>query len=252
MKVRYFSRVIVFISDLSFLEYIGESASAAFHRKVREYVQSQHPEARLRTHFREPHNPTDPIDLVNADEPPDHNISNASHHTSPSRHPHLTSPITGVDPLGSPASPRSNFSVNTLRSRLPPRHLADPLIDRFFKQVHSIFWVFPPDVFRRRLEKTYAAYDAELYGEGAECTFEEEDGNGREIERASWMCCLFTVLALGSSTSEDNELLKPWDFFGFAKGLSRVLVEDESIQSIQALLLMVASRLSLPWCSVEC
>ena len=243
MKVRSLPRIIAFISDLSFVEYIGESASAAFHWKVREYVQSQHPEARLRTRFPEPHNPNDPIDLVNPDEPPDHNISNPSHHTSPSHHPHLTSPIIGVDPLGSPASPLSNFSVNTLRSRLPPRHLADPLIDRFFKQVHSIFWVFPPDVFRRRLENTYAAYDVEMYGEGTECTFEQEEGNGREIERASWMCCLFTVLALGSSTSEDNELLKPWDFFELAKGLSRVLVEDESIQSIQALLLMVAPPL---------
>ena len=252
MKVSSFSPVIAFISDLPFVEYIGESASAAFHRKVREYVQSQRPEARLRTRFPEPRDPTDPIDLVNADEPPDHNIP-STHHTSPSHHPHLTSPVAGGDPLDSSASPRSNFSVTTLRSRLPPRHLADPLIDRFFKQVHSIFWVFPPDVFLRRLEKTYAVYDAEMYGEGTEGTFEgeEEDRNRRDIEKASWMCCLFTVLALGSSTLEDNELLKPSEFFGLAKGLSRVLVEDESIQSIQALLLMVAP-LSPLWCSMEC
>jgi hypothetical protein len=212
-------------------EYIGESSSVAFHRKVREYVQSQRPEVRLGARFPEPHNPTSPVDLVNPDEPTDH--------TSPSQHhSHLTPPTAGT------SSPRSILSSSTLRSRLPPRHLADPLIDRFFKQVHSIFWVFPPNVFLRRLERTYAAYEADLYGEEGAFDDENEDDGGdlgerREIERASWMCCVFTVLALGCSTSDDNELVRPSEFFAAAKGLARVVLEDESIQSIQALLLMV-------------
>ena len=127
-------------------EYIGESASAAFHRKVREYVQSQRPGARLGGRYPEPHDPTELVDLVNADEPPD-----------------ATAQTPGV--VG--ASPRSTFSSSpmTLRGRLPPRHLADSLIDRFFKQVHSIFWVFPPDQFLRRLDKTYLFYDFDLYGD---------------------------------------------------------------------------------------
>jgi hypothetical protein len=54
------------------------------------------------------------------------------------------------------------------------------------------------------------------------------------------MCCVFTVLALGCSTDDNgHDVLKPSDFFAAAKCLSRVVVEDESIQSIQALLLMV-------------
>jgi len=61
----------------------------------------------------------------------------------------------------------------------------------------------------------------------------------------SWMCCVFTVLALGCSTDDNgHDILKPSDFFAAAKCLSRVVVEDESIQSIQALLLMVPPRLS--------
>jgi hypothetical protein len=213
------------------LEYIGESASVAFHRKVREYVQSQRPDARLiGARFPEPHDPTDPVDLVNADEPTDHHTI-PDHSTSP--HTHLTSPLPGLS-----SSPTSIFSSSTtLRSRLPPRHLADPLIDRFFKQVHSIFWVFSPDYFIRLLDGTYAAYEADLYGEDAETVLGEDER--WKFEKPSWMCSLFTVLALGSSSGEDGELFKPSDFFAVAKGLSRALVEDESIESIQALLLMV-------------
>jgi aldehyde dehydrogenase (NAD+) len=160
------------------------------------------------------------LDLVNADESPDS----------------ATVDTPGV--FG--ASPQSVFSTSpiTLRGRLPPRHLVDPLIDRFFKQVHSIFWVFPPDQFLRRLEKTYSFYDSDLYGE-ADRSYDGSDR--REVEAPSWMCCLFTVLALGCSTTDESahDILKPSDFFSSAKGLSRCVVEDESIQSIQALLLMV-------------
>ena len=61
------------------LEYIGESASVAFHRKVREYVESQRPGARLVTRqlserFTEPHDPSEPVDLVNTDETQDTNV----------------------------------------------------------------------------------------------------------------------------------------------------------------------------------
>jgi hypothetical protein len=160
------------------------------------------------------------VDLVNADETPDASVE--------------TSGALG-------ASPRSTFSSSpmTLRGRLPPRHLADPLIDRFFKQVHSIFWVFPPDQFERRLDKTYLFYDLDLYGE-ADRSYDDMDRT--EIEVPSWMCCLFTVLALGCSTDDkSNDVLKPSDFFSSAKCLSRCVIEDESIQSIQALLLMVCN-----------
>lgn len=209
----------------------------AFHRKVREYVQSQRPEARLiGARFPEPHDPSDPPDLVNADEPTDHHT--IPDHASP--HTHLTSPLPGLS-----SSPASFFSSSTsLRSRLPPRHLADPLIDRFFKQVHSIFWVFSPDYFLRLLDRTYAAYEADLYGEDAEAVLGEDER--WKVDKPSWMCSLFTVLALGSSSGEDGELVKPSDFFAVANGLSRALVEDETIESIQALLLMVPTAFG--WC----
>lgn len=190
----------------------------AFHQKVRQYVQSQRPGARLGARYPEPHDPAEPIDLINADEPPDATVE--------------TPGVVG-------ASPRNTFSSSpmTLRGRLPPRHLADPLIDRFFKQVHSIFWVFPPDQFLRRLDNTYLFYDLDLYGEGGQSY---NDMDRMEVEAPSWMCCLFTVLALGCSTDDNgHEVLKPSDFFSLAKCLSRSVIEDESIQSIQALLLMV-------------
>ena len=198
----------------------------AFHRKVREYVQSQRPGARLGTRlstqrFPDAHNPSEPIDLVSPDEPADGSI---------------------VDAPGVFDSPRSSFSMSiaSLRARLPPRHFADPLIDRFFKQVHSIFWVFPPDQFMRRLEKSYAFYDLEMLGH-SERPVDEADRS--EVDAPSWMCCLFTVLALGCSTHENgHEIHKPGDLFSCAKGLSRCVVEDESIQSIQALLLMVCKH----------
>ena len=201
------------------LEYVGESASVAFHRKVRDYVQSQRPRQNsLPQQFPERYNPSERVELVNADESADPNI--------------VETPCV----LG--ASPRSVFSnsPSSLRARLPPRHLADPLVDRFFRQVHSIFWVFPPNQFFRRLDKTYAFYDLELYG--GTTRYDERDR--REIEDSNWMCCVFTVLALGGFTGEGgHEVPRPSEFFSYAKSLSRLVVEDESIESIQALLLMV-------------
>lgn len=82
-------------------------------------------------------------------------------------------------------------------------------------------------------------YDLDLYGE-ADRSYDDMDR--REIEVPSWICCLFTVLALGCSTHENgHDMLKPGDLFSSAKCLSRCVVEDESIQSIQALLLMVCN-----------
>ena len=139
------------------------------------------------------------------------------------------------------ASSRGYFCASPagVRARLPPRHMADPLIDRFFKQVHSIFWVFPRDQFMRKLDKTYMFYDMDLYA-GAATPHGWDERDRREVEMPNWMCCLFTVLSLGCSTDANgNEMLKPSDFFAYAKALSRNVVEDESLQSIQALLLMV-------------
>lgn len=193
----------------------------AFHRKVREYVQSQTPGGSLLApRFPVRHAPTEPIDLVSPDEPID-----------------VETP-SGI--LGT--SPRNYFCANptSVRARLPPRQMADPLIDRFFKQVHSIFWVFPRDQFLRKLDKTYIFYDMDLYAAGTAPGFDERDR--REIEEPNWMCCLFTVLSLGCSTDDNNgthEILKPSHFFAYAKALSRSVVEDECLQSIQALLLMV-------------
>jgi len=89
----------------------------------------------------------------------------------------------------------------------------------------------------RKLDKTYLFYDFDVYaGTPPSC----DDRDRREIEVHNWMCCLFTVLALGCSPDENGqEFLKPSDLFAHAKNLSRSVVEDESIQSIQALLLMV-------------
>lgn len=133
------------------------------------------------------------------------------------------------------SSPRSVLSAThtSLRHRLPPRHLADPLIDRFFDQVHSIFWVFPRDQFLRQLDKTYVYSSLDHYPGTP-----YDDHDRREIEVPSWLCCLFTALALGCRT-DDGGSLKPSELFYHAKRLSRCVVEDESIQSIQALLLMV-------------
>lgn len=211
------------ISDGGILtvEYVGESASVAFHRKVREYVQSQRPGSHLLTpRIPVPHGPpppSEPIDLV-----------------SPDVH------IDVETPSGILSTSQRGFfcaSPASLRARLPPRHLVDPLIDRFFKQVHSIFWVFPRDQFLRKLDKTYLFYDMDLY---AETPHGCDELDRREIEMPNWMCCLFTVLALGCWTDDNgHENLKPSDFFAYAKALSRNVVEDESLGSIQALLLMV-------------
>jgi hypothetical protein len=89
----------------------------------------------------------------------------------------------------------------------------------------------------RQLDKTYMFYNLDHYP-GTPRSYDDRDS--REIEVPSWLCCLFTSLALGCSTDDNgNEIVKPSDFFCHAKVLARSVVEDESIQSIQALLLMV-------------
>jgi len=181
-----------------------------FHRKVRDYVQSS-TVGKIVLEERFVHQKD--VDLVDEEDPADR----------------IESPGPSIrDPSsGNPA---------TLRSRLPPRHLADPLVDQFFKQVQSVFWVFPQAQFLRRLDKTYVFYDLDLYPESSH-SFDDRDR--REIEMPSWMCCLFTVLALGAAADNEHELHKPSELFSYAKGLSRWVIEDESFQSIQALLLMV-------------
>jgi hypothetical protein len=145
-------------------------------------------------------------------------------------------PADRVESPGPSIRSPSSGNPATLRSRLPPRHLADPLVQRFFKHVHSVFWVFPQDQFLRKFDKTYTFYDLDLYPESPR-SFDDHDR--REIEISSWMCCLFTVLAFGAAADSEHELLKPSELFSYAKGLSRWVIEDESFQSIQALLLMV-------------
>jgi hypothetical protein len=206
------------------LEYIGESASVAFHRKIRQYVKSQGEQNKLGHRvlsepFPQSNDPSESPDLASAEEPTD---------------------LTASPPSILANSPRSGLTTSptSIRSHLPPRHRADTLIDQFFKQIHSIFWAFPRDQFLRRLDKTYLLYELEVYG-GPHQTLDEHER--REIEAPSWMCCLFTVLALGCSTNEEirHDAFNPSDFFSIAKHLAHFVVEDESIQSIQALLLMV-------------
>ena len=202
---------------------------------MREYIQSQRPERRIGTRtqterFPEPHNPNEPADLVNPDDPPE---------------PAVDTPGVLVG-----SSPRSIFSQTpaTLRSRLPQRHVADNLIDRYFKQVQPIFWVFPQEQFMQRVDKTYMFLEMDGFGGTPQAGDEKER---KEIEVHNWMCCLFTVLALGCSKTESwEQALKPSELFGYAKCLSRYVVEDESILSIQALLLMVALHLRGSDCRV--
>jgi hypothetical protein len=55
-----------------------------------------------------------------------------------------------------------------------------------------------------------------------------------------------------STDDNGNETLKPCDLFSHAKSLARCVVEDESIQSIQALLLMVLLLFHLTVGFVSC
>ena len=89
----------------------------------------------------------------------------------------------------------------------------------------------------RKLDMTYTFYELDMYPGGL---YGHDEQDRKEIEMPSWVCCLFTMLALGCPTSDSGqEVLKPSDLFSQAKHLSRNVLEDESIQTIQALLLMV-------------
>src|SRR6202035_1585206 len=90
------------------LEYVGESASVVFHRKVRDYVHAQRPEIQLIERLPSTRHLLERADLVNAEERSD----------------------AIVETPGGFGSPQSVFSIYTtsVRSRLPPRHLADPLV----------------------------------------------------------------------------------------------------------------------------
>jgi len=95
-------------------------------------------------------------------------------------------------------------------------------------------------------------YDIDMYGDKTYTEGEDELRN--EIENSSWCCCLFTVLALGCEGAGGEGERSPGELFGQAKALSRFVVEDESIQSIQALLLMVrhpSPQSSITWTFVN-
>ena len=125
---------------------------------------------------------------------------------------------------------------------LPPRDLADAMVQRFFEQIHCIFWVFHREHFQALYEETYA-HKATRAAEQGVMPIDIDEGS--EAFSAGWLCVLFTVFALSFDTEESllfdqAQQVEPAEFFKIANDLVRPVVEAENLMSVRALTLLVS------------
>lgn len=144
-----------------------------------------------------------------------------------------------------PILPESRSSILCSQTQLPPRQDWVQLTERYFEEINSTYWLISSESFYSRLDTAYAAQDAKDFS-------------------ASWMCFLYTVLALttqmisDSGTSRDgprNELglatpssrctsniFTSNDYISVAKSLVQDVLDEANLDSVRALCAMVSDE----------
>jgi hypothetical protein len=122
-----------------------------------------------------------------------------------------------------PATPESTpGSVPCGEIHLPSRNLCFRYVSRYFDEVHCLYWLYSSEQFHTRLEHTYANHAP---------------------SSASWICSLYSIIAMGSlnvsesSTSIDGRNSGEW--LALAKGLVSRVCDEADLDSVRALILLV-------------
>lgn len=121
-----------------------------------------------------------------------------------------------------PQTPESSVGVGLPdQVYLPSRERASIYIQRFFEEVHCLFWLFSTEQFHARLHETY------------------QDGGA--TASASWLCSLYSIFALGAVGLEPRpgEGNSSAEYLVLAKALVPQVCDEADVDSIRALCLLV-------------
>ena len=144
-------------------------------------------------------------------------------------------PRVGVYPPNISASSPSKSSSPHDNFFLPPRELCDIYVSRYLEEVHCTYWLFPVEDLLLRIGSTYR--------EGVSSS-----------SSSSWMCSLYTILAIGaanymrisgntpppgSPAAFDSKTSE--DYITLAKELIPAVYDEADVDSIRALAIMVYS-----------
>lgn len=121
-----------------------------------------------------------------------------------------------------PATPDSSTtSINQNDVQLPPKLLGYKHVNRYFDEVHCLFWLHSSEQFHTRFETTYA---------------------NRAANSASWICSLYSIFAMSSQyqtgTDAGVDLRSAAEYLAMAKSLVPRVCDEADLDSIRALILL--------------
>lgn len=121
-----------------------------------------------------------------------------------------------------PQTPESSCGLdNQEQVYLPAVEHATAYIQRYFDEVHCLYWLFSTEQFHERLHETYMT--------------------GGVVASASWLCCLYSIFALGSTGLELPGQKKPAEYLMLAKNLISQVHDEADVDSVRALCLLVSA-----------
>jgi len=143
----------------------------------------------------------------------------------------IPGPKVGSYPPNLPVASPSTDSGAEESYYLPGRELCDIYISRFLEDVHCTYWLYPVEGLLRRVDSTYS--------------------ESAPRSSSSWMCCLYTMFAIGAANyvgSNGNSPPPDWpaaldlktseDYITLAKQLIPTVYDEADIDSIRAMAMM--------------
>ncbi|ETN46375.1 uncharacterized protein HMPREF1541_00559 [Cyphellophora europaea CBS 101466] len=121
-----------------------------------------------------------------------------------------------------PATPDSSAaSISQGDIQLPSKPLGYQYVNRYFDEVHCLYWLYSSEQFHTRLENTYAS---------------------RSATSASWVCSLYSIFALSSQYPSNAEagidLRSASEYLTLAKSMVPRVCDEADLDSIRALILL--------------
>ncbi|TLS23117.1 uncharacterized protein PpBr36_06148 [Pyricularia pennisetigena] len=135
----------------------------------------------------------------------------------------LVTPLTAAPPCP-PEAPVSAFSVTGMfltppkQIFLPMRELCLQCVDRFFREIHPVYWLFRADTFYAALDRIYA-----------------RDSN---YASPSMLCSIYAILALTTRDSEAAGEATSSKYLALAKSLVPALFDEANVDTIRALCIL--------------
>ncbi|QKX54948.1 uncharacterized protein TRUGW13939_02038 [Talaromyces rugulosus] len=128
-----------------------------------------------------------------------------------------------------PPTPDIVSSVSSEPPYLPPKALCNHYVARFLSNIQSVYWFYSLEQFHIRLEETLSTSGI--------------------LARASWLCSLYSIFAMGSATNiKSSDIDSTWnlpidaktcnDYLLMAKRLVPEVCDEADIETVRALALL--------------